>query len=268
VDELIGQEARVRGIEPDDAAVDAELGRVRARFATTREYEDALRQAGLTEPGFRRHLERAALVREARGARAPRAPEERELRQYYLTNTGMFQRPERIHLWEILIAFDPAGADAGRGARRRVAEVLASLARGESFAALARARSESAYRVRNGDLGWVHRGRLEPALERAAFAAPLNQVRTIESDYGVHVFKVVAREPSRLLTFDEARDSIAERVGRLRLEAETAAWHARLLRSARVEYLDAALAAARPADLRIPSADHASLLRARPAPGH
>lgn len=250
LDELIVQQARRDRVEPDPRQVERQVAALRSRFPSTEAFENALRAAGLTPQAFRSHVERAVLVRQAKAAQAPPTPTEADTASYFEQHAAKFVRPEQVHLRVITIAVDPAGGrPAERQAEVRTAAVTGRLRQGAAFGQLAWDESADAYRVKYGDVGWVHRGRLDPDLEAAAFAAPLRQVRTVRSLSGFHVFEVVAREPERQLSFDEARPLILERLTRERREAAERAWHDRLRATARIVVLDPVLASTRPAHI-------------------
>ena len=254
LEELIWQEATAAGLEPDARVVDGEVASVRSRFGSDRDFAGALEANGLTNRSFRQHMARAVLLRQVRQARVPADPTEMEVEAYYERNAGKFLRPEQVHLLEILAAADPAGGrPAERAARAKANGVLRRLRRGEDFGAVAWAESDDAHRVKNGDLGWVHRGRLDPDLEAAVFAAPVGELRQVRSLAGFHVFKAVAREPERQLTLDEARPIIVERLRRTRREAAEKTWHNQLRASASIVILDGELRAATPLEILPPN---------------
>ena len=250
LDELILQEARARGFEPDQKDVEAQYGAIRGRFADESEFDSALAASGVSKKDFRRQLERAVLVRDARQAHVPPDPADGDVRAYYDANAGKFLRPEQVRIVELLVRVDPAGGAVAAAAGEKKAKNLAARARkGEDLGALAREHSEDDWRVKDGDLGWVHKGRLDPDLESAAFAAPVGEVGSVRSLSGFHVFRVVARQPETQLSFEDARPIIVERLRSQRREAAEKAWHADLRRSASMEILDAALANATPLEL-------------------
>ena len=95
-----------------------------------------------------------------------------------------------------------------------------------TLGALARSFSDDEYRVKDGDMGFVHRGRLDEALDAAVFAAPIGHDPRRPRVPGFTVFTVLAAESARQLTLDEARPIIRERLAKQRTAAATAAWHA------------------------------------------
>jgi peptidyl-prolyl cis-trans isomerase C len=88
---------------------------------------------------------------------------------------------------QILVA-DQAAAD----------QVMAELAAGADFAALARAQSsDSVSAPRGGDLGWRPAGNYVPEYDEAVAVAPLNTPTIVVSQIGVHVFEVLGRDEQR-----------------------------------------------------------------------
>ena len=250
LDELILQEARARGLGPDRAAVDAEVAKIRARFADGAAFEAELASSGVSKKDFRRQLERAVLVRDARRARVPPDPAGADVRAYYDAHPGKFLRPEQVRLVELLVKVDPGGGAAAAAAGEKQARSLAARARrGDDLGALARDHSDDDWRVKDGDLGWVHKGRLDPDLEAAAFSAPGGEVRVVRSLSGFHVFRVIGRHPATQLCFDDARPIIVDRLRSQRRESAEAAWREELRRGASLEIVDAELKNVEPLDL-------------------
>ncbi len=249
LDLLIYQEAVRQGFKPDKAGVDAATAEVESRFASRGEFERALAEAGITEQDIRVRQERAVVVQAARRAHEPAPVTDEDISRYYGANAAKFERPEQRHLVELLVRIDPADPASVEPARRKAEGLAARARRGEDLRKLARQFSEDEYRVKDGDMGFVHRGRLDEALDAAVFAAPARRVLVAREFRGFTVFEVLASEPARLLTLDEARPIIRERLTRQRSEAAAAAWRRALLSSARVEILDPVLRRAKPAEL-------------------
>jgi parvulin-like peptidyl-prolyl isomerase len=249
LDELIYREAIAAGSRPSPAAVDAEVASARVRFETADAFAEALRENGLDEPAFRERVGRAVLVRECRDDHSRAAVTEADIAAYYRDNGARFQRPEQVRLRQILFRVDPADPSTAAPAESKARAALARLLRGEPFGPLASRESEDEYRVKDGEMGFVHRGRLDHEFEEAVFATPVRRPSLARSLYGFEVFEVLERQPPAQLTYDEARPIIAGALERQRRSEGLRAWKARLLGAARVEVRDAALLAARPAEL-------------------
>jgi parvulin-like peptidyl-prolyl isomerase len=253
LDELIYREASAAGRRPSPAAVAEEVAAARARFESAEAFSEALRENGLDEAAFSERLARVVLVREARDARSRVTVGDTDIAAYYRENGARFQRPEQVHLRQILFRVDPADPATAAPAESKARATMARLVGGEPFGPLARRVSEDEYRVKDGDMGFVHRGRLDSGFEDAVFAAPIGRPLLAHSLYGFEVFEVLERQPPERLTLDQARPIIAERLTRERRDASVRAWKARLLSSARVDIRDAELARTRPA--RLPDDD-------------
>jgi parvulin-like peptidyl-prolyl isomerase len=250
-EELVWQEAARAGRRPDAAGVEAEIARVRQRFPSEAEFRAGLAASRVSEQEFRGYMERAVLMRTARARHVPPAPTAGEVETYYAENRAKFRRPEQVHLYEIHVRIDPSGGRAAeRDARRRLAAIERRLAAGEAFGAVAWDASEDGYRVKSGELGWVHRGRLDPDLEAAVFAAPVGKTGLARSLAGFHVFVVRAREAERQLGFEDARAEIVQRLTRDRAARALADWQAGLTAAASITIVRDDLRRATPLEIR------------------
>jgi parvulin-like peptidyl-prolyl isomerase len=249
LDALIYEEAVSQGRTAIAADLDAALAEVSGRFPSRHEYLQAMAEAGLTEREVRARHERRLVVRDATRAHEPRPVSEADITTYYGQNAGKFERPEQRHLVELLVRIDPADPASEERARKTAGDLAARAGDVEQLGTLARRHSQDDYRVKDGDMGFVHRGRLDEELDAAVFSAPLNTVTVARGFRGFTVFVVTENAPRRQLTLDEARPIIRERLTRQRHEAATKAWHTALLSSARIEVLDPALKDAKPAVL-------------------
>ena len=254
LDELIYRESIAQGRVAAPKDIDADLAAAKARFDDEASFELALKENHLTEEEFRGRLAKSTLVREARAARARQVVTEADIAAYYEANASKFLRPEQAHLLEILVRVDPADPASAPKAEREAHRLFARIAGGEDFGAVARSHSDDEYRVKDGDMGLVHRGRLDEAFDAAVFQAPVNRLGVARSLYGFQVFKVLERRPPTQLSLAEAGPIIRESLERRRRDEAVRAWHTRLLAAARVEIRDPALRAARPADLAAPIA--------------
>ncbi|MFN3414210.1 MAG: peptidylprolyl isomerase [Thermoanaerobaculum sp.] len=224
------------------AAMEAQLGR--------EEYQKSLKARGWSKKDHERVLAETLLAEEAykRFVLNPSAVSEEEIVGFFRANQARFQWPEALHLQHILLKV-PATADAKtREKREREAkDLMKRLKAGEDFAALASQFSNDAYRVKGGDLGWVHRGRLVEPLETVVWAARVGElVGPVRSSEGFHLVKVLERRMARPMTLDEARPIIQRELSeKKRLEAEQRFFSAVKTRHP-VVILDASLAHAAP----------------------
>ena len=205
--EVLYQEARRVGLEED---------------AVVRERLDQMRRAVLIHELSRRQETRAAA--EIGGD---------EARRYYEANRAQFTIEERISASHILLA-----------TREEAETAAARLRDGADFAALAQEVSrDERTRDRGGRLFVVFRGRLNPELEQAAFAATPGVVTGIVQDAdGFHLLLVHDHVPATVKPFDAVEAGVRAKVVSAHGEQRLHEFIAQLERRTRIEVNAGALA--------------------------
>jgi len=154
------------------------------------------------------------LVLDAGSIAPPEVPGEQELREHYEAEKDRFTQPERRRVRHILIALDP-GADEVEedAAKADSAEIRGRITDGEDFAALAKELSQDpGSATQGGDLGFIERGLLDPALDQAAFALDAGRLsEVIRSRFGYHLIEVTEIDPGETKPFEAVqRELIAD----------------------------------------------------------
>jgi parvulin-like peptidyl-prolyl isomerase len=192
--------------------------------------------AGLTQRGWTREDHVRSLAETLLGQQAyrcfvaePARVTTSEVRAAFEAAPGRWRVPESRHVLQILLAVAPDAPAETAGAREKEAREIARQARtdptGAEFAALAARVSEGPYRVKGGDLGWAHRGRLVEPLEAAVWNAPLGEVvGPLRGDDGWHLVKVVGERPARLQSFEEVLPVLRTELEAGRLQERERAW--------------------------------------------
>lgn len=156
------------------------------------------------------------LVVEPRLLRSTIQLDEAELRAYYDANVAEFTEEQQVRARHILLTADSPETVAA--AKAKVEDLKRRIAGGEDFAALARQFSQDeTTKDRGGELGFFARGRYNPALEEAAFAAkPGDLVGPIESDLlsqtGIDLIQVLDRREGGVADFEAVRPRIQSRL--------------------------------------------------------
>lgn len=223
------------------AAMERQLGpeeyrrSLQARGWTRKAHERVLAETLMAEEAYRRFVLSKATV------------SDEEVAAHFAANAARFQWPEALHLQHILLKV-PAAADAKTWERRfEEAEALKRRLGKEDFAQLAAQYSEDPYRVKGGDLGWVHRGRLMEPLETAVWAARVGDlVGPLRSSEGVHLIKVLARRQARPMTLEEAKTGIRQELEKAKKEQAEREFFAEVKKHHPVVILDPELADATP----------------------
>lgn len=124
-----------------------------------------------------------------------------EIKAYYNNNLKDFLRPEKIHLYEIVVPTE-----------EEVKNILNRLDSGENFSEIAKQESISSSKEKGGDLGMISRGQLAPELEELLFSMKPDQIlgKTVKTEQGYHIIKTGEKQPSHLQTLEEATPTIRQ----------------------------------------------------------
>jgi parvulin-like peptidyl-prolyl isomerase len=136
-------------------------------------------------------------------------------------------------------------------AQSKADNVYSQLLAGKDFGTLAMQYSDDAYRVKGGDLGWVHRGRLDPEFEKVAFSLkPGETSKPFRTTYGFSILKVEAYEAARQMSFAEVSAQLQQELVQKNTLQLRHAWIAGLKKSAKIEILDKGINPSAAADLK------------------
>lgn len=133
-----------------------------------------------------------------------------EIVNYYKQHPAEFTEPEEYHVRAIYLAAegkDPAGLEATR------ALVSGKLEAGEPFNALAKEYSDGPAREAEGDLGRFKKGELDKTLEGAVSGLKAGETGAwVETKNGWYLLKLEEKKDSRLMTFEEVKKNVEERL--------------------------------------------------------
>lgn len=132
-----------------------------------------------------------------------------QIEEQYQATKNNYVQAEKRRVAHILFTGDDAQA--------RAEEVLAKLAAGEEFAALAESESDDTFSGQNGgELDWFERGVMDPAFEDAAFALSEDDALSaaVESAFGVHIIKLLEVQAEQASPLDEVKDEIREQLAK------------------------------------------------------
>ena len=137
---------------------------------------------------------------------------EPRVKGYFAAHQPEFAQAEQVHARHILVKFTAGKIDSIESALAKAKQLKARLAKGEGFAAVAKAESDDpGSKASGGDLGFFGRGRMVPEFERVAFeAAPKVVSDPIKTEYGYHLIEVLEKRPAKPAELDVAtKDAIA-----------------------------------------------------------
>jgi len=151
------------------------------------------------------------LTIEAESLRAEITVTPQEVETFYNTNLPQYSTPEQVRASHIL--FNSAGVDEV-ALRAKAESVLAEARAGADFADLAEQYSDDTGSASlGGDLNYFGRGQMVPAFETAAFGLMPGEISDlVQSDFGLHIIKVVDKQEAFNRPLDEVQDQIADQL--------------------------------------------------------
>jgi peptidyl-prolyl cis-trans isomerase C len=229
VRELQYQFALRNGMKPDRKQVKSRLIGVRDRFKSKKEYRAALDRADLTEDQLRRMIEKDVLIQQITDlvTMEPAKVSEQELREYYVKNPDKFLQPESVKLRVISIKD-----------RLKAENALERLGAGADFGFVAAQMSEDDFRIKGGDVGFIHRGRILPEVEAQAFMMRPGETSSLVQAGGrFYIIKVEEKKSERQMTYDEVSSSLRKELEQKRSSELKDKWLAEIRSTAEIEVL-------------------------------
>ena len=234
---LLLREARLRGLQVNDALIEERLDEVRSLYPSTEVFQEELRRSGETLGDLRERLRKQLMARRVAAERR-RAFEQRavisesDIAQYYQDNITRFSHPERIRLRQIFIGVRGGDWDE---AEAQGEAILEALEQGTPFEALAAEHSEAPGAEDGGIVGWVIPGDLIDELESVAFELDEGEHSgLIRIPGGISILQVDSREASGSVPLSEARAEIEPALRRQYADARYAEWVRQLREAAQI----------------------------------
>lgn len=215
-EKLIIAEAKRQGIVVSDAEIEkqvsAAIDDVKERLGSEAAYAEQLKRENTTEARLRDRY-RTELRRQLMGQRLvekqiPRKPvPAKEAEAYFVAHRDRFPKlPGEVRLAVIQIppAPDSIALTAGR---KKALDARARILKGEKFAKVAAEVSDDKASAQSGgDLGFFARGRMEPAIEEAAYSLKNGELsQPIQTPYGWHLVEPIERDTMKTIA---GRDSV------------------------------------------------------------
>ena len=237
--ELFYQEAVKKELKVDEEVIKAERDKTIKRLGGEKKFEAALKKSGITDEQYQEKLKKKYLVKRLITVEVKDKAQanDEEIKAYYEANKKKFMRPEARRLKHILISVKPeATAEEWKAKKARAQEVIDKINAGEDISTVAWDYSDGPYRVKGGDLGLVHRGRLYPTLEKEVFKLEPGRVSgIIETIYGYHVVRVEEVKPQEQMSLEEVNKSVQKELTDKKEKQLQEALTARLRENAQIE---------------------------------
>lgn len=224
-----------------DGELQKRFDEIRKRFASEAEFKKALDRAEETVESLKARLRDDIIYEKTMEIMVNRASvvTEEEARQYYRDHRDSFLEPQGYRLKEIFISV-PASATAGerRMKKKKAEQIYQRLLKGEDFGTLAYQLSEDRFRYVSGQLKDIHKGRLDPSIEKIIERTPEGRITPpVETIYGYYIFYVEKKLPQRHLSFEQVRDKLIRDLSKKKRQETKARYIESLLKKTPVEIL-------------------------------
>jgi len=120
-----------------------------------------------------------------------------------------FKVPEKIKASLIYVKNNPTDPKGRSKGKAKAEEALNKIKSGEDFADIAAKYSNAMSRIKGGDMGFLHKGRLHENVEKIAFSMKVGEVSgIIEKDVGFYIIKVTDKTQAKQLPFKKIKKSL------------------------------------------------------------
>jgi peptidyl-prolyl cis-trans isomerase C len=227
--ELIVQEGKKAGLEPQQEQIDAEFGKIKKRFSSQDAFEQVMKKQNMTEERLREIIGRAFIVKnvlEVKIEPLAKPVTEKDVADYYEAHKGEFTEPEEIRARHILIKLSSEASDEEKTySKKEMQAILEEAKSGADFAELAKKHSQCPSAIQGGDLGYFARGDMVKPFEEAAFALEPGQISEIvETEYGYHIIRLEDRKPGRQLELEEVSEEIKKELHDKEMDVALQTW--------------------------------------------
>jgi peptidyl-prolyl cis-trans isomerase C len=211
--ELRAQEARRRGLTIPKEPIEKLAAAEEASAGGKEKFEAILAANGIDRARYVEVLERPELSKRLAQSELTtrlKEPTREEALAHYRANPGRYVVGASAHVQELCVRVDPSsGEDGWEKGRRQAGELRERLVKGADFGDAAREAKCDTFAAQGGDLGFVHKGSLDPAMEEPLWALEdggvSQPVRTIR---GWHLLRRVESRPERPVPFADVEAAI------------------------------------------------------------
>lgn len=214
---VIMRYARDNDITVSEAEIESTILELRQSAGITSD-EEFLRQLaaeGITLDEFKDVLEKQTLVRRVMRSEvfSKVRVTESEIKQYYLDNGDLFKTVEKVRPAILLINSGSGNLFLKTAAEQKIIDLYDQLVKGADFSELVALHSDGPERDSGGDIGFLEKGKIQPAIENAAFKLGVGDYsRPLEIDNGWVIVKLLEKEEAGKKPLEICREEIEKTI--------------------------------------------------------
>lgn len=136
-----------------------------------------------------------------------------KLQEFYEESKEIFQSSERVRCSHILVSNKNGDAKDKAFKLRELIHTAAD------FNRYSKACSDCPSNVSCGDLGWFHKGKMIPEIDKVAFSMQIGEIsQPFASEYGYHILMLTERKDFYIVPFDDIKESLYARLQQIEKE--------------------------------------------------
>lgn len=237
---LLRQDARRLGITVRDEEIMSTIkDNLKRKNIQMDDFMEVLAKEGMPfekyKDGMKSELIKSKIIQ--REIRPTIAISKEEIGSYYREHRQEYEGKERVRLQQILFVVPENSSPETKGQIRENANnILKRLKNGESFEMLAGQYSQGPAAKEGGDVGFVEKGVIFPAVDAVAFRLKVGEIsEVIESPLGFHIIKIADKKGGSSTSLTAVRDEIEEKIFRDKTEKKFTEYMENLRKKAYLE---------------------------------
>ena len=228
-DILVKQEAKRLGIvikEKDVAETIEDV--ISKRNIKMEDFKKVLAKEGSSFPAYKKEVEEHLMKIRLVGVsvKSKVSVTDEEIGDYYRKHREDYEGKEAVRIKQILIVIPQrSGMEERLKLKADAGLIHKRLMEGESFEFLANKYSNGPAAKLGGDLGFVEKGVMFPAVNEVAFNLRNGEISgIIESPVGFHIIKVTDRRGAGIKSLEWVREEIKDKISNVKIEKKFFEW--------------------------------------------
>jgi peptidyl-prolyl cis-trans isomerase C len=222
---LMAEAAKLR-ITVSEAEINEQINKIVGEYPDTDTFNSRMKEENIDVASWKKEIEYQItldkLVKAVAGSDITVTPA--ETKKYYDDHLDLYNSPTRVRALQIMLE-----------TKEQAQTILDEIKGGADFSELAKTYSISPDSEKGGDLGFFSEDEMPPFFSIVFKMKPGELSDVVESEYGFHLFKIVERREAKMLSFEEARPEIEEKLKRLKSEEKYGAWFDQIRKDKKIE---------------------------------
>jgi parvulin-like peptidyl-prolyl isomerase len=197
------------GIKPSDKVMKETYKKLLDELKSKDKIESELKKVGLSLEILEKRFAKKSVLEQLYEKELKVVKTQDQLKEYYKKNAYKFKEPEKIKVSLIYVKNDPTDPKGRVNAKAKAQEALAKIKAGEDFGDIAAKYSDAMSRIKGGDMGFLHKGRLHENVEKEAYKLNVGEVsKIVEKDVGFYIVKITDKKEPKQLSFDTIKKGL------------------------------------------------------------